>query len=66
MELVKPALNRLAEERAEEFAEQHERFRRAVIQGKPTSRRYEVVRPVLPPDVVGIFVLLPDVSGGER
>jgi superfamily II DNA or RNA helicase len=47
--------DRIAIKRAEILIEAHERFRK-VIGGK----RYKVVEPVLPMDLIGIYILLPD------
>lgn len=48
-------LDEIAIKRAEILIEAHERFRK-VIGGK----RYKVVEPVLPMDLMGIYILLPD------
>ncbi|MDI6400718.1 helicase-related protein [Balneolaceae bacterium ANBcel3] len=45
---------KMAEERAEELVEAHSRFKELV-----GGKRYEAVYPVLPPDVMGIYVFLP-------
>jgi superfamily II DNA or RNA helicase len=50
-------LNRLANERAEHLCASHQRVRRAVGSGPATT-----VRPHLPPDVLGVYVLLPMIS----
>jgi hypothetical protein len=47
-------LNRLANERAERLCVSHQRVRRAVGSGPATT-----VRPHLPPDVLGVYVLMP-------
>ncbi|AXJ01234.1 SNF2 family N-terminal domain-containing protein [Cyclonatronum proteinivorum] len=47
-------LSELATERAERLVEAHGRFRNLV-----GGRRYEKVTPVLPPDIMGLYVLLP-------
>jgi hypothetical protein len=47
--------DQIAIKRAEILVEAHERFRK-VIGGK----RYKVVEPVLPMDLMGIYILLPD------
>jgi superfamily II DNA or RNA helicase len=52
---IGPALDKIAIRRAEILIEAHERFRK-VIGGK----RYKVVEPVLPMDLLGIYILLPD------
>ena len=44
----------LAEVRAEKLVEAHGRFRSLV-----GGRRYEKVKPVLPPDVMGVYILVP-------
>ena len=44
----------LAEERCQQLVEAHERFCELIDQ-----RRYEVVYPVLPMDILGIYVVLP-------
>lgn len=44
----------IAQERAEKLVEAHGRFKELV-----GGRRYEKATPVLPPDVMGIYVLLP-------
>jgi len=46
--------NEVAQQRAEHLVEAHERFSKVV-----GSHRYQVVYPVLPMDVIGIYVLLP-------
>jgi len=48
-------LDEIAIKRSEILVEAHERFRK-VISGK----RYKVVEPVLPMDLMGIYILLPD------
>ena len=49
------ALDQIAIKRSEILVEAHERFRK-VIGGK----RYKVVEPVLPMDLMGIYILLPE------
>jgi len=46
--------NKVAENRAEHLVEAHCRFKELV-----GGRTYEAVHPVLPPDVMGIYILLP-------
>lgn len=53
-EQLKPHFMELAEQRAEKLVEAHGRFRDLV-----GGRRYEKATPVLPPDVMGVYVLLP-------
>jgi superfamily II DNA or RNA helicase len=47
-------LHKLAEERAQELVQAHSRFRQLV-----GGRRYEAVHPVLPPDIMGVYILVP-------
>ncbi len=49
-----PGLDEIALERAERLVEAHERFRKAMGGG-----RYRVVKPVLPMDLLGVYILLP-------
>lgn len=49
-----PAFIELAEERAKHLVEAHGRFKTLV-----GGHRYEAVYPVLPPDVMGVYILLP-------
>jgi hypothetical protein len=53
--LLQPALSGIAEERGQELLEAHRRVRTAARQ---TGVRY-TVRPQLPPDVLGLYLLLP-------
>lgn len=55
-------LTRLAHERAETLLNDHQRVR---VASKITSGDMEV-HPVLPPDVLGLVVLMPDLSEGAR
>jgi superfamily II DNA or RNA helicase len=52
---IREILDSVALERAQVLIEAHERFR-SVVSGK----RYKIVKPVLPMDVIGIYILLPD------
>lgn len=54
IQLIKDELDNIAHERAEVLIEAHERFRK-VIGGD----RYKAVEPVLPMDLMGIYILLP-------
>jgi hypothetical protein len=45
----------LALERAERLVEAHERHRKHI-----SGERYRAVKPVLPPDLLGVFILLPE------
>lgn len=47
--------DKIASGRAENLVEAHERFRKTV-----GGFRYQVVKPVLPMDLMGVYVLLPD------
>lgn len=51
---MKTEIQHLSEVRAEHLVEAHGRFKELV-----GGRRYEAVYPVLPPDVMGVYVLLP-------
>mgnify|MGYP000610313363 CR=1 FL=1 len=53
-EKMQPKFVELASKRAEHLVEAHSRFKKLV-----GGRRYEKVVPVLPPDVMGIYVLMP-------
>jgi hypothetical protein len=48
----------LAEDRAKELVQAHGRFK-ALVGGK----RYEAVHPILPPDILGVYVFLPQPKG---
>jgi superfamily II DNA or RNA helicase len=52
---IREILDNVALERAQVLIDAHERFR-TVVGGK----RYKIVKPVLPMDVMGIYILLPD------
>jgi superfamily II DNA or RNA helicase len=51
---LKAEVQQLAEARANHLVESHSRFKELV-----GGRRFEAVHPVLPPDVMGIYVLMP-------
>lgn len=51
----KELINNIARSRAEALVEAHDRFRIAV-----KGKRYQVVEPILPMDVMGIYVLMPN------
>jgi hypothetical protein len=53
-EKLEPAFRSLAELRAMKLVEAHGSFKELV-----GGKRYEAVHPVLPPDVMGIYILLP-------
>lgn len=53
--VLQPELNTIAEQRSQELLEAHRRVRTAARQ---TGVRY-AVRPQLPPDVLGVYLLLP-------
>jgi Helicase conserved C-terminal domain len=55
IKILRDTLDQIAQRRAEVLIEAHERFRK-VIGGK----QYQVVKPVLPMDLMGIYILLPD------
>jgi superfamily II DNA or RNA helicase len=57
LDKVRPVQDNIAMQRAEHLVETHERFRSLV-----GGSRYKVVEPVLPPDVMGIHILLPHIN----
>lgn len=56
LEKLNDVLKEVVRERSEKLIEAHERFRKLL-----GGRRYKVVEPVLPPDVLGIYVLIPKI-----
>lgn len=54
---LKPEFLKLAEERADNLVEAHSRFKELI-----GGRRYEKATPVLPPDVMGVYILIPKPS----
>ncbi len=54
-EILKPRLLQLASDRADHMVEGHEQFRKEV-----NGNHVKKVVPVLPPDVLGIYVILPE------
>jgi hypothetical protein len=55
---LSPVFENLALERAAHLVEAHERFREALDKG----HRFKVVEPVLPMDLLGLYVLIPDTT----
>jgi len=55
---LSPRMDRIALQRAETLVEAHHRFSRLVRE----RTRYQVVEPVLPMDVLGIYLVLPEVK----
>lgn len=53
-EMLKPKFMEMANARAEKLVESHGRFKELI-----GGRRYEKATPILPPDVMGVYVLLP-------
>lgn len=53
-ETMKPQFIDLANDRAEKLVEAHGRFKELV-----GGRRYEKATPILPPDVMGVYILMP-------
>ena len=47
-------LRNVVKERSEKLIEAHDRFRKLM-----GGSRYNVVEPVLPPDILGIYILIP-------
>jgi hypothetical protein len=54
---LKEVLNGFGREQAERLVEAHDRFR-AAVKGK----RFQVVEPILPMDVMGVYVFVPDLT----
>lgn len=54
---LRPSFDKVAEDRSKILVEAHERFRRVM-----GGLKFQVVYPVLPMDVMGIYILLPDGS----
>jgi hypothetical protein len=52
---VQEQFNALAKERAEQLIEAHDRFRKLL-----GGHQYQIVEPVLPMDIMGIYILAPD------
>ena len=57
LEVLKPPLDGFGRDQAEALVEAHDRFRVAA-----GGRRFQVVEPILPMDVMGIYVFLPDLA----
>lgn len=55
LNLLKPEFDKVAEQRSQKLVEAHERFGSLL-----ESKRFQVVYPVLPMDILGIYVLLPE------
>ncbi len=58
LQQLSPVTDALASQRAEHLVEAHERFREALDKG----HRFRVVEPVLPMDLLGLYVLVPDIT----
>ncbi|MDY0038925.1 MAG: helicase-related protein [Desulforhabdus sp.] len=58
---LQPELDKVAEQQSQHLVEAHERFS-SLMDGK----RFQVVHPVLPMDLLGVYILLPDggIQGG--
>lgn len=54
VEELNNTFNQLVRERSQKLIEAHERFRKLV-----TGSNYDVAEPVLPPDILGVYILLP-------
>jgi len=57
VEEIRQLRDELAIERAEHLVESHERFRKVVVGGK----KYKAVEPILPMDILGVYILLPKI-----
>ena len=62
VETLAPEWVRLAEARASEVADMHERFRRSLERRRFVAPRYSAVLPPVPMDLIAILVLLPETS----
>lgn len=52
---IQPHLKELVKERSNQLIEAHERYRKLL-----KGTKYSVVEPVLPPDILGVYVLIPN------
>jgi superfamily II DNA or RNA helicase len=59
---LRPSFDALAFERAAELIAQHERYQKA-LGSEPRTFRYKVVEPVIPMDILGIYIFVP---GGQE
>lgn len=55
LDSLKPEFDALAEERSKKLVEAHERFSALM-----DTKHFQVVYPVLPMDILGVYILLPD------
>ena len=60
LDSLQPEFDRLANERSQHLVAAHERFTQLVDGAKIREHEFQVVHPVLPMDVLGIYVVLPD------
>ena len=58
LDAMNERFNNLAEERAKALIEQHERYQKALGQETKTER-YKVVKPVIPLDILGMYIFVP-------
>jgi superfamily II DNA or RNA helicase len=58
---LQPRIDQLSEDRCRKLLEAHERFSRLV-----SKSRYQVVYPVLPMDILGLYILLPALEDPKR
>lgn len=56
---LKEAFDKVAYERAEKLVTAHDRVRQVIGASTAGAKKYQVVTPVLPMDVLGIYVLVP-------
>ena len=52
---LQPQFDKVAEERSQHLVDAHERFSKLM-----DRKRFQIVHPVLPMDIIGIYILLPD------
>lgn len=60
LDYLKADFDQVAEERAEKLVAAHDRVRQVVGTATTGLKKYQVVTPVLPMDVLGIYVLVPN------
>ncbi len=54
---LNPLFKDIVKERSQKLIESHERFRKLV-----GGSKYQVVEPVLPPDILGMYILIPNIK----
>jgi superfamily II DNA or RNA helicase len=54
--------DKIAIDRAQHLVEQHERYRKVLSKRAPVKSKFRAVEPILPMDIVGLYVLLPAIG----